>query len=704
MAILGKIRSRGVLLMIVVGLALFAFIIGDFLTQGSTYFNKSREVVAEIAGDKININEYSAMIDQMQEVYKIETGQSELNEETTSQLRNSVWESLVNEKLINAEAAKMGLTVGTEELSEYLIGNKIHSLISQRRAFAGENGQFSRPALVQFLNSLEQTPENQEMQAQIQKLKSYWLFWEKAVKNAVLQEKYNALMSKAVTANSLEAKMQYEAAKTSVDVNYIVQPYFMIADSTVKVSNSELKDLYKKKKELYKQEANTSIQYVVFKVKPSPEDYKKAETIMNSLSEEFKTTSDIASFTNTNSETRYTDTPLSEKNVPANLKDFAFGNGAGAVMGPIFENDTYTMARVVETGIMQSDSVKLRHIYLVAKDEAKTDSIVGAIKAGANFAELAKKYSAVQQTAANGGEIGWIFDGIQGITKEMSTKAFASGTNEVFTIKDAQGTQIMQVMEKTPARRKVRLAVLDIKVNTSNITVSKIYNEAKQFAAELKASDFEKRATEKKLEVRLASDLMATTEKIADISNSRQIIRWSFENSKGTVSDVYDCGNDFVVATITDKAEKGYRSLEKVTDALKAEIIRDKKAEIMSKDIAEKLAKNPTIDGLAMAMSLEVKLAPAVNFDAYQFGAAGPEPSVVGKVSVLPVNKVSAPIKGNAGVYVVTTANPQQNPAPFDAKMQVMMLNSRMSYSLPYMITQNIREKSNLVDNRLNFY
>ena len=704
MAILGKIRSRGVLLMIIVGLALFAFIIGDFLTQGSTYFNKQRETVAVIAGEKININDYSAMIEQMVEVYKIETGQSEINEETNAQLRTSVWESLVNEKLINVEAEKMGLTVGTEELSEYLIGNKIHSLISQRRAFADENGQFSRPALVQFLNSLEQTPENQEMQAQIQKFKSYWLFWERAVKNAVLQEKYNALISKAVTANSLEAKMQYETAKTSVDVNYIVQPYFMIADSTVQVSSNELKDLYKKKKELYKQEANTTIKYVVFNVKPSPEDYKKAETTMNSLSEEFKTTSDIASFTNSNSETRYSGNPLSVNNVPANLKDFAFGNSAGAVMGPIFENDTYTMARVVETGIMQSDSVKLRHIYLVSKDEAKTDSIVTAIKGGANFAELAQKFSAVQQTAANGGEIGWIFDGIQGVTKEMSTKAFASGTNEIFTLKDAQGTQIMQVMEKTPARRKVRLAILDIKVNTSNITVSKIYNQAKQFAAELNASDFEKRATESKYEVRLASDLLGTTEKIADLSNSRQIIRWSFENDKGDVSDVYDCGNDFVVATITDKGEKGYRSIEKVTDALKAEIIRDKKAELITKNIAEKAAQNPTIEGLAMAMGLEVKSAPAVNFDAYQFGAAGPEPSVIGKVSKLSPNKISAPIKGNAGVYVVTTSNPQQNPAPFDAKMQVMMMNARTSYSLPYMITQNIRDKSDLEDNRLTFY
>jgi len=206
MAILGKIRSRGVLLMIIVGLALFAFIIGDALTQGSSYFNKSRETVAEIAGEKININDYSAMIDQMVEVYKIETGQSDLSEEINSQLRTSVWENLVNEKLINAEAAKMGLTVSAEELSDYLIGNKIHPLISQRRAFSGEDGQFSRPMLVQFLNSLEQTPENDEMRQQIAKLKNYWLFWEKTVKNAVLQEKYNALIAKTVTANSLDAK------------------------------------------------------------------------------------------------------------------------------------------------------------------------------------------------------------------------------------------------------------------------------------------------------------------------------------------------------------------------------------------------------------------------------------------------------------------------------------------------------------------
>lgn len=704
MAILGKIRSRGVLLMIIVGLALFAFIIGDALTQGSSYFNKSRETVAEIAGEKININDYSAMIDQMVEVYKIETGQSDLSEEINSQLRTSVWENLVNEKLINAEAAKMGLTVSAEELSDYLIGNKIHPLISQRRAFSGEDGQFSRPMLVQFLNSLEQTPENDEMRQQIAKLKNYWLFWEKTVKNAVLQEKYNALIAKTVTANSLDAKMIFEASKTSVDVNYVVQPYFAIADSTVKVTNSEIKERYNKQKELYKQEANRTINYVVFNVKPSPEDYKKAETTMNSLSEEFKTTSDVSGFTNTNSEVRYDGTPYSEKTVPANLKDFAFGNAPGSVIGPIFANDAYTMARVVETGIMQPDSVKLRHIYLTTKDEAKTDSLIAAIKGGANFGELAKKYSAVQQTAANGGEIGWIFQGVQGLNKELTDKAFASATNEIFTLKDAQGTQIMQVMEKTPARRKVRLAILEVKVTTSNATVSKIYNEAKQFAAELSGDKFNKKAQEKKYDVRTASELLQSTEKIADISNSRQIIRWAFEGEKGDVSDVYDCSNQFVVATITEINEKGYRPLEKVADQIKAELIRDKKAELMIKNIAAQTAKNPTLESLGAAIGSEVKSVTAVNFEANQFGVAGFEPAVIGKVSVLPANKLSAPIKGNAGVYVLLPTNPQVNQNPFDAKMQIMMLNARMSYSLPYMITQDMRDKTDLKDNRLMFF
>ena len=304
MATLEKIRSKGVLLVVVVGLALLAFIVGDFLKEGSTYFNKSKETVAKIVGEDINIKDYSAAIDQMTEVYKIETGKSELNEEMMTQLRQSVWESLVTEKILNAEAKKLGLAVSKDELSDRLIGNNIHPLILQRRSFAGENGQFSRPQLVQFLNSLEETPTNEEMKQQIGKAKSYWLFWEKNVKNNILQEKYNALISKSVSANSIDAKMSFNDRKTSFDASYVVQPYFLISDSLVKVSSSEINDRYAKQKAQYKQDANCSFKYVSFDIKPMKADYKEAENWLSKLITEFKTTDDVAGLVNSNSDTR----------------------------------------------------------------------------------------------------------------------------------------------------------------------------------------------------------------------------------------------------------------------------------------------------------------------------------------------------------------------------------------------------------------
>ena len=704
MAILGKIRSKGVLLLVVVGFALFAFIIGDFLTQGSTYFNKSRETVAEIVGEDVNINDYQAAIDQMVEVYKIETGQTDLSEDVMAQLRASVWENLVTEKLLFAEAEKLGLAVSKEELSEYVIGNKTHPLIMQRRTFAGENGQFSRPMLVQFLNSLDVTPENEEMRQQIAQAKSYWLFWERNVKMAVLQDKYNALIGKAVTANSLEAKTSYEASKVTTDVNYVVQPYFAISDSTVSVSKNEIKDRYNKNKELYKQEANRTLNYVAFEIRPLKEDSVEAQEWMNKISEEFKTTEDVVGLVNSNSDVMYDGRNYSYNSLPLNLRDFAFTGKTGDVFGPLFENNTHTMARIMESGIMKSDSVKLRHIYLTTADEAKADSIIGAINGGAVFADLAKKYSSVPQTAANGGEIGWIMEGMQGMDKEITDKAFAAVPNQVFTVKNAQGVQIMQVMEKTPARAKVKLAILERKVIPSSRSYGRIYNEAKQFAAELKSTEFASKAQEKGVSVRTASELFESTERIADIPQSRQVIRWAFESDKGDVSDVFDCNNQFVVATTTEVNAKGYRSLEKVSDQIKAELIREKKADIMIKNLTEQLKKTPSLEALAQALSTDVKVANAVNFANNQFGVAGFEPALIGKVSVLPANKLSAPVKGNAGVYVLLPVNPQVNQNPFNAKAQVMQLNMNFAYSLPYMILQDIRDNAEIEDNRLNFF
>jgi peptidyl-prolyl cis-trans isomerase D len=705
MAVLDKIRSKGVLLVVAVGFALLAFIIGDFLNSGSSYFNKSRETVGEIAGEDINIKEFTAAIEQMTEVYKIETGKSDLNEEMTSQIRAQVWETMVSDKILNNEAKKIGLAVSADELSDRLIGNNPHQLILQRRAFAGDNGQFSRPRLVQFLNSLEETPTSEEMRQQIAQAKNYWLFWEKTVKTSMLQEKYTALISKSVAVNSLEAKMAFQDKKESVDVSYVLKPYYTVSDSAVKVSESEIKDRYAQQKEKFKQDASCGINYVVFSINPLKEDFAEAEKWMTKLSAEFKTTTDIVGLVNSNSDVMYDGRNYSRKTVPANLQAFAFGGQTGDVIGPLFVNNTYTMARIMQAGIMQSDSVKLRHIFLVKNDEAKADSLVAAIRGGSDFAALAQKFSAVKQTAAKGGEIGWLQEGVAGVDKELTTTAFTKATNEVFTLKNAQGTQILQVMEKTAPRSKVKLAILERKVVPSSKSYSKIYNDAKQFAAQdLTLESFDKVSKEKGFMLRPALDILKTADRIADIKQSRQIVKWAFNSKVGSVSDVFDCGDQFVVAIVKEMTKKGYRPVEKVTDQLKAEIIKDKKAELIIADLTSQLSKSNSLEALAKTLNDSVKVSPSINFASYQFGSFGPEPSVIGKVSVAALNKVSAPIKGNAGVFVFSTSNKKVNPITFNAKMEAMQLNSRMSYSLPYMILQDLKEKADIVDNRLNFY
>lgn len=704
MATLQNIRNRGVLIAAIIGFALLAFIIGDFLNSGSSLFHQSKEIVAEIAGDKIKIAEFQNDIEKEKNFYSIDRNIREFNEEMTTQIQQSAWNNLVNEKILNAEAKKIGLSVSKEELTDRLIGKNIHPIILQRPIFMDERGQFSHVALMNFYNGVfneNNTQQSEESKEQLQKAKDYWLFVERAVKNAILQEKYVALFTKTIGSNTIEAKYNFDARKFTGDVNYIVQPYFSISDSAVTVSKDELKARYEKEKELFKQNASRSIDFVSFEVLPLADDFKKAEEWNKKVSEEFKTTTDVEGLVNSESDISYDGRNYSAQTVPANLKDFAFNSPAGAIFGPVFQNNTYTMAKVMQAGIMESDSLKLAHIAVA--DEKTADSIMTSLKGGANFAELARKHSLAQQTAANGGEIGWLPAKAAGaeIEKEAETK----GVGELFKIASPQGVQIFKIEEKSPARRKVKLAILERKIIASPQSQAKIFNDAKQFAATAADDDFQKTAAAKKYVVHPAANLDENATSISMIPQSRQVVRWAFKNGKGKVSDVIECGNSFfVVARVSEINAKGYQSLEKATPQLKAEIIKDKKAEMISKNLSALISKNGTIEGLAAATGSAVKLAAAINFNSFQFGDAGFEPYVIGKSSVLPAGKISTPLKGNAGVFVIFPLTKQPETAPFNAKLEIAQMDARVSYSLPYTIIEKLRDKYEIKDNRSNFY
>ena len=718
MATLEKIRSKGVFLLIVVGLAMFAFIIGDFLNSSKTYFGQQKQKVGVINGETFKYSDYQAAIEQLTTVYKIETGQQG-NDEMSEQVRQQVWENKVSEILLNNQAEKLGMGISKEELKDLTIGNHISPIIYSRRAFIDpKTGTFSRENLLNFLGGLEQAAKSKDKQNadQVKEYQQYWVFLEGMVKQNALQQKYNALLSKTITANSLDAKFAFDRSQTAVNMIYTMQPYFSIPDASVKVSDSEISDLYSKRKERYKQETNFDIKYIQFDVKPSKADYAEVEKKINGLQNEFTTTSNIKSFINANSDEKYIDMAMSKTEIPAFLQDFAFSGKAGDIVGPKLEKDIYYMAKIVEGNISEPDSIKLRHIVVAEKDEATTaalaDSLVKAIKGGASFADVAQKYSKVQQTATKGGEIGWVrqVNLLQNrFNQELVTKIFRGGINEIVVDKQGGSVQILQVTEKKNNISKVKLAFLSLKVVPSDLTRGAIFNQASEFATAASTTEkFDQAAKAKGYVVRPLNNVDPNTPRLGNIKNSRAAFRWAANDAKvGATSDVFVSGetNDvLIVANLVTSRKKGYRDLKEVTAELKAELINDKKAEMIIKNMSTTLATAKTVEGLAASLKQKVDSASNLTFFSTQAGSLGMEPSVIGAASVGKANQISAPIKGKTGVYVFNIINVQQKKDAFVLKNQVDMLNSRYAYMLPYMTLQILKDKADITDNRVKFF
>lgn len=668
MATLQSIRNHGTILLVVVGVAMLAFILGDFLNSGSSFFNKNRENVAEIAGHQVHYTEYEAAKEQLQEVYKIETGTNDINEDLTIQLRNQAWQMMLMDYTLREQAEKIGMDVTADELSELCIGANPHQLIQQRRAFYDETGSFNRFALVNFLNSLAQEPESPEQAEGLKQAKNYWMYWEKAVRLTHLQEKYTDLLSKMVTANNIDAKYAYEARKNSVDVQFVQQPYYAVADSLVKVTEGDLKKLYNEKKEQYKQTPTRSIEYVSFPIVPSAEDFADVEKLIKSLENDFRTKEDVAALVNSNSDVLYDGRDYSEETIPAEYKDFAFGKGVkkGACTELSFADDTYSIARVMECGYNKADSVKL---ILVANDENTEDVELGWFKAN-------------------------------DLQKNIAEPAFNGKKGEKFTVASGMGEQTFKIADISKATPKVKLAILSRKVTASSKTYGALYNQAKQFVvANNNADSLHQAALAQGLSAAPVFGLNENTDKVNDLKNSRPIVRWAFAAKQGQVSDVFECGDQFVVAALTEVNDGDYRPMEAVRAELVIAATNNKKAEY----IINQLKGVTTLEAAAELFGTEVKSAEGISMSSYRLGSAGVEPAVIGAALALEANAVSAPVKGNNGVYVLTVGEKKVADGELNAAEEISNLNMRTAYSIPYQAINLIEEHAEVVDNRARF-
>ena len=711
MATLEKIRSKAGLLVLVVGLALFAFIIGDFLNSGSTYFRQSQERIAEIDGEVIKIQDYQARVDEMTEIYKMQSGSASLPEEYMTQIRQSVFDGMVQEIVLDEATQKLGMVVGPEELFDMVQGENISPLIQQMQMFVNpQTGAFDKSALLTFLKQIDVdniATYPAEQQAQLQQAQRFWMFWEKNIKRQRLESKYTTLLSKAIAANALDAKAAFDESVENSDIVYAMQSYATIPDSTIAVSDSDIKQLYEQRKESYKQKASKIIDYIAVDIRPSKEDYDKVQADIESVKSELETTDRVADLVNENSEVPYVDAFFTENELDAEMKQFATTAEVGAIYGPVFDNDKYRLFKLIDK-TNAPDSVKVSHIMLAGKGEAETkalaDSLLTVLKGGASFEELAKQFSA-DQAAENGGELGWFTEAtaLRGVNAEFKDAVFGTPLNQIAVVKSMYGTHLVKVTEKTANVAKYKVADIDMTVSPSSKTYSNIYNELNQFISNNHSLE-KLTANAKEAGYNLVSDATVTKDDqlLGSVQNSRQVIRWAFQNDKGAISEIFECNDKFVVAAMKGSLDEGYRPVELVAAPLKAELIAQKKGEQIAAALA---AKNLTsVEAYAEAMGAKVDSVKFVNFATRRISGIGIEPNLNAAVAMAQVDQVSAPVKGNNGVYVFKVYARNKDAKTYDEAEQVRTLDATNAYRVGFQAIQSLINKAEVEDNRIRFY
>lgn len=687
MATLEKIRQRGVLLTCIIGFALVLFIFTgvDF----HSLFGESRTLVGEVNGHEIEIAEFEKRIEEAKVFYEIERGVSNLDEQTMSELRNNVWNTWLQEKLYGDACQEMGISVGDDELAQQLVGTTPNPMLNNlRMLYNPETQSFDKNILVQLLQAIDQDPTSDYAK--------YWAYVERIIRLQLLENKYNALMANAVNYNNADAQSLYNAKKAA-NIEYVVTPYYSQPDSLFTVSNDDMKQYYNNHINQYTQkEEQRVVKVLSFAIAPSAQDFADAEKWINDLKEEFTTSADFVSLNNQNSDVTYNGIAVSAKNVDADLKDFAFNGKAGDVFGPTLFGDTYKMARIVETGIVAADSVKARHILVQTADAATTkamaDSLVAVLKGGADFATVARDNS-LAGTAQNGGELGWFKEGE--IDVDFSKACFAAKGNEIFTFPMGTAIQIVQVTERTKPVAKVKLCVLQRKVEAGSQTYGKVYSEASQYIAQnhTAAAFVDSAKVEKGLFLRTYT-VSKNDNRAGNLEDSRQLVRWAFSHDAGTVTEeVFECGASFVVAVVEQVIPAGKKSFDQVKDQVKVAVMNQLKGD---KIIADMQAAGDNLAALGA-----VKSAQNVSLSASFIPSVGREPLVAGCIPALLETKQVQYVKGNAGVYAVKLVS-EVAQGEFNAAGEITDLTNRNPFV--YTTFESLKNSAEIVDNRINFY
>lgn len=719
MTALGKIRSKGILLIIIIGLGLFAFIAEEAFRSCNGIKGQNSQQIGEVLGEKIYVQDFQKLLEEYQDAMKLTMRTDNLSEDQLNQLKDQVWQQLVSERVMKEDCKKLGLTVTEDELQNVL-NDGTNQLLTQTPFVNQQTGRFDVSILKQFIDAYRkaEASNNSQQLDQMRPAYNYWLFVEKNLRTQLLAQKYQSLLANCVLSNKVEAKMAFNEENEEAQIQLASIAYNTIKDADIKVTDEELKAKYEELKPAFRQQQETrDVKMVDVQVKASATDRAQLQKDMAGYQKQLAAAADPTQVVSkSGSMIQYIGLPVSGKafqqypDIASKIDSMAVGT-IGVVENT--KDNTYNIVRILSRTELP-DSVEFRQIQVGGKTleaaRASADSIQKALAAGGDFQAIAKRYG---QDSTTTWFTGAMYE--QASTMSQDNRAYieallngAVGSTQ--NVELTQGNVVIQVLNRKAMKNKAVAAVIKKEIRFSDNTYSKAYNRFSQFVTQSQASlaDLQKHATKFGYTVQDLNDFATSSHTVGNVGGSgiRDAIKWIFEAKEGQVSQLFEAGKEndhLLVLCMTKIHPQGYRPWDdaQVKEILKREVIRDKKAEMI-------MAKLKGVNSIAAAQAKGAKVSTVnqITFAAPAFiqatGAA--EPALSGAVAATAQGKFcSAPVKGNAGVYVFQVVKKQMRPAKYNEEQQIQMCRQRaMQYMGNFM--QDLVFGAGVVDNRYLFF
>ena len=714
MAAIGKIRSWGPVLATVIGLALFAFIAEEMFRSCEATSNEKRQQVGEVLGKKISVQDFQSLVDEYQEVIKMTQGRDNLSEEELNQVKDQVWQQFVSNTVIETECSKVGLTVTDEELQNVL-KTGTNPMLLQTPFVNQQTGRFDATQLTKFLADYKklQAQGGQQLE-QYDRIYKYWKFMEKMLRQNLLTSKYQSLLSQCLLSNPVSAKMSFDARNEESDIQLAVLPYSSIKDSEVEPSDADLKAKYGELKEQFKQYTESrDIKYVDFQVVASKADRDALMKTMKDAQQQLESGMVPAEVVRkAQSQVPYTGISVTRNALPSDIAVKVDSMSVGQIAAPFetaYDNTLNVVKLIAKTQL--PDSVEFRQIQVGGEtaEEAhkRADSIYTALKGGADFEALAKKYN---QTAEKQWMTSAMYERSQTIDADSKNYIAALNTmeaNELKNVEFTNGNIVLQVTARKAMVTKYDVAIVKHTIDFSKGTYSDAYNKFSQYVSENKSLEgLEKNAQKFGFRVQERKDLYNSEHTVAGLRATREAMKWIFDSKAGEISPLYECGNNdhLLVIALTGVHPEGYRdaSDEQVKNNLKAEVMKDKKFQ----KLAEKLAGVKSVAD-AKAKGAVVDSVRQITFAAPVFvqAAGSSEPALSGAVAAVKAGQFSpAVIKGNGGAYLFQVLSKKQREgAKYDEKQQMQQMQQQATQAASRFMYE-LMQNANIKDNRYLFF